>query len=106
MLLNWTNHVITTLFTRFPVHHSMNNPDARGVVVSDKDGLCLGSRGSLVPTLAPTIKSLLEKCTKLNDDASEAPIVTVETDSSMINIAYSDGFFTAVCTSSTTSTKS
>ncbi|XP_013395099.1 ragulator complex protein LAMTOR5 homolog [Lingula anatina] len=80
---------------------TMNNPGVVGVLCADKQGLCLGARGTGERQTCGLITSLAETAQKLHPDESSSPVISIETDNMQILIKSKEGITTAVYKSST-----
>ncbi len=79
-----------------PPTYRTENKGAKGVLVTDHEGLCLTARGTLEAGNAARFTSIVDNAAKLGG-GEEPPTITIDTDKSTIVIVSKDGFITAVC---------
>lgn len=88
----------------------MSQPNVKGVVVSDKEGLCVGSRGYLAPINAARLTNIFDSAMKMAPDhevtqngqvyiVPEQPIIIIESVSGQLILNNIDGFCTTIAIS-------
>ncbi|KAG4098718.1 hypothetical protein H8356DRAFT_1038954 [Neocallimastix lanati (nom. inval.)] len=55
--------------------------DVKGILVTDNNGLCLGSKGAIKSNTAAYVSSLISRATEISLDSSK-PAISIETDNS------------------------
>ncbi|ORX75989.1 hypothetical protein BCR32DRAFT_284675 [Anaeromyces robustus] len=58
-------------------YSSMEN--VKGILVTDNNGLCLGSKGNIKSNSAAYVSSLINRATEISLDSSK-PIISIDTD--------------------------
>jgi len=76
----------------------MRKDGVTGIATADKQGLCMGARGSLPAASSGFVQSIFESAVKLSFDG-EHPVVSIETSKSQILISHSDGYTSAIARS-------
>lgn len=88
----------------------MSQPNVKGVVISDKEGLCVGSRGYLAPINAARLTNIFDSAMKMAPDheivsngqvfvVPEQPIIIIESMSGQLILNNIDGFCTTIAIS-------
>lgn len=88
----------------------MSQSNVKGVVISDKEGLCVGSRGSLAPINAARLTNIFDSAMKMAPDheivvdgqvflVPEQPIIIIEAHNGQLVLNNIDGFCTTIATS-------
>lgn len=85
--------------------HSVSDGSVLGVLVSDRHGLCIASRGDFnnnnnnsltSATAAAHLHAIMDAATQLSFDGSEQPVIQIRTDKSQFLIANTEGYTTAI----------
>jgi ABC-type glucose/galactose transport system permease subunit len=85
----------------------MAQAGVKGVIVSDKEGLCVGSKGSLAPINAARLTNIFDSAMKMAPDhevvldgqvyfVPEQPIIIIESQNGQLVVNNIDGFCTTV----------
>ncbi|XP_038054017.1 ragulator complex protein LAMTOR5-like [Patiria miniata] len=59
---------------------TLNNPGVVGVLCADKQGLCLGVKGTATPESSGIVVALSQQAALLKPAASTAPVICLESD--------------------------
>ncbi|CAE8625422.1 unnamed protein product, partial [Polarella glacialis] len=72
-----------------------------GAICLDARGFTIDSRGELLPAQTAHIVGVAEGCAKLEPTASEAPVITVETNMRTLSISTRDDLVVAIARKAT-----
>mmetsp|Transcript_12101 Transcript_12101/g.24554 ORF Transcript_12101/g.24554 Transcript_12101/m.24554 type:complete len:98 (-) Transcript_12101:117-410(-) len=58
-----------------------------GAICLDRRGFTIGSRGELLPAQTAHLSSMAEGCARLEPEAAEAPVITLETNMRTLSVS-------------------